>query len=632
MNKTIVTALFWTGLIALIIAPLSLLYVDPEMFFPYITGRNFFWRFFVEIAFVSWVGCALLHTQYQISRRNPFIISLFVFMLVVLVANILGNNPYFSFWSGAERMDGYISLLHLLGYLLALVGLLQNKIKVERIILFLLGIGFYVAFLGWSQDKGRIDSVLGNPIYLSSLSLFGVFISGYFLVAQKKFLGFSQNIRMFIFSIFIVAFLYTIFRTGTRGALVGLVGGGFTTALIVAIGARADSVAKWWRYIAIVIVAVTLVLGGLFFGAREQLSEFSFIQNNLLLSRMTNISLNDTTTVHRIANWEMAIEGFKERPLLGWGQEQYGEVFSKYYNAKELYNAEQWFDRTHNTFLDWLIFAGILGLISYLGLFIVLLYILWKKGDFSFLEKSVLTGLFVGYLFQNLVAFDSLISGIFLYTCFALVVNGSRSKEEGQLVNNNLVLRYMGIGVLSLFTVWWMYYSIYIPRTAAKDFIHYLAVTRSPQTPESAEENYPAFAQVFEEETFFNRELVIQMIRNKERYLVSGSSSDTTEKYLKTILTEVDNALVQYNSPTKLNFFFGSYLLEHKANDAARTYLGTALKQSPNKPLIIIQNAILAEREGEIEKARALYEHLVSITPDYELAIESQKEFEERNK
>jgi len=214
MNQKIVTTLFWIGVISLLIAPLSLWYVNVEIFFPYITSKGFFWRFFIQIAFVAWAACALLSPKYWINWRHPFSLALGGFMAIILLANTLGHAPYISFWSSAERMDGYISLLYLAGWFIALIGLLRTRKNMERMLLYVLGLCVVIAVYGWTQGEGRVFSRLGNPIYLASLSFFGIFLSGYFMVGKEKFLDLPNQIKIVFFSILTLAFLYTIFRTG----------------------------------------------------------------------------------------------------------------------------------------------------------------------------------------------------------------------------------------------------------------------------------------------------------------------------------------------------------------------------------------------------------------------------------
>ena len=117
----------------------------------------------------------------------------------------------------------------------------------------------------------------------------------------------------------------------------------------------------------------------------------------------------------------MAYQGFKERPALGWGQENFNYVFNKYYNPK-MYDQEQWFDRTHNVFFDWLVAGGALGILSYLSIFFAVIYSLWKRNgsNLSIAEESILTGLLVGYFFQNLFVFDNVTSYILFFCRYRL--------------------------------------------------------------------------------------------------------------------------------------------------------------------------------------------------------------------
>ena len=74
----------------------------------------------------------------------------------------------------------------------------------------------------------------------------------------------------------------------------------------------------------------------------------------------------------------MAIKGFKEKPILGWGQEGFNYVFNKYYDPA-LYPYEPWYDRAHNAFLDWLMAGGLPAFLLYLALFVTAIVALWRS-------------------------------------------------------------------------------------------------------------------------------------------------------------------------------------------------------------------------------------------------------------
>ena len=128
--------------------------------------------------------------------------------------------------------------------------------------------------------------------------------------------------------------------------------------------------------------------------------------------------------------WNMAYQGFKEHPMLGWGMENFNYVFNKYYDPN-MWGQEQWFDRAHNVFFDWLIAGGLPALLGYLSLFGCAIYCIWRRADeLSIVEKSVLTGLLGGYFFQNLFVFDNLTSLIYFGTILAYIDGMSHTQVE----------------------------------------------------------------------------------------------------------------------------------------------------------------------------------------------------------
>ena len=99
-------------------------------------------------------------------------------------------------------------------------------------------------------------------------------------------------------------------------------------------------------------------------------------------------------------------------------------VFNKYYDPG-MYAQEQWFDRTHNIFFDWLIAGGVLALATYLSFFGLALYYIWRRNrgffNFSVAEKALLTGLLAGYFFHNIFVFDNLVSYMLFATLLAFL-------------------------------------------------------------------------------------------------------------------------------------------------------------------------------------------------------------------
>ncbi|MEK9168059.1 MAG: O-antigen ligase family protein [Patescibacteria group bacterium] len=399
--------------------------VPGTFFFPFITGKNFAFRILVEILLAAWAVLAILVPAYR-PKRSWIAIAIGAFLGVMAVADIFGANFLTSFWSNYERMEGLVALLHLGAYFFVASSVLTTEKLWERLLQTSLGasviMGGYGIFqlagtLQIHQGSTRIDGTLGNATYLAVYALFHIFIATFLIARHKADLPHSRKSESggwiaWMYGAILLLNLFVLYSTQTRGAILGLIGGAFLTVFLIAIFGKENKTAR--KISAGVIVGI-LVLIGLFFAFKDS----SFVRGSQTLNRFATISLTEQTTKSRFQIWGLAIEGFKEHPILGWGQDNFILVFNKYYDPR-LYSQEPFFDRAHNVFLDWLIAGGILGLLAYLSLFAVALWYLWRgKGSFSFIEKTILTGLLGAYFIQNLFVFDNLMSYVLFFTVLA---------------------------------------------------------------------------------------------------------------------------------------------------------------------------------------------------------------------
>jgi len=109
MNKQILKN---TILVGLFLVPFVPFLVSSSLFFPFITTKAFAWRIIVETVFAAWVLLALLDTDYR-PKKSIILYAVFSFLVVIGLADLFGVAPVKSFWSNFERMEGYVTLLHL---------------------------------------------------------------------------------------------------------------------------------------------------------------------------------------------------------------------------------------------------------------------------------------------------------------------------------------------------------------------------------------------------------------------------------------------------------------------------------------------------------------------------------------
>ena len=91
-----------------------------------------------------------------------------------------------------------------------------------------------------------------------------------------------------------------------------------------------------------------------------------FIDSNLQLP----------TIQSRLAAWETALEGFAERPVLGWGPDNFGAVFGRF--ATGYARTSEPHDQAHGKLVEVAATTGGLGLAAYLALWSVAFLTVWR--------------------------------------------------------------------------------------------------------------------------------------------------------------------------------------------------------------------------------------------------------------
>lgn len=475
MNKQILRGAILVGLFILPFVPLL---VSSSFFFPFITTKAFAFRIIVEVILGCYVMLAIVDPESR-PKRSPILYAVLVFLLIVGLADVLGEAPLKSFWSNFERMEGYITMLHLGALFLVAGSVLDQKewkwwwntsLVVSAIMIFycLFQLGGAIRI---NQGGVRVDGTLGNAAYLALYFLIHIFVSLYYLV-QSKASGSRWTYGLLIFGQVMILYF-----TATRGAILGLLGGLVVFALINVFNKENVRFRKWGIYS---LVALVVLVGG-FYLARDT----QFVRSSPVLERFASLSLSSLRTEGRAFIWPMALDGIKERPLLGWGQENFNYVFAEHYSG-DMFRLEPWFDRAHNIFLDWGIAAGVLGLTSYLSLYVVLLVAIWKNdASMSRVEKSVLTGLVAAYSFNNFFVFDNLVSYILFFSLLGYIYSRTgREWSDSQEANERVVggktalISSVAISTVVILVVWFVNVK---PITANTNLIQALMKVQNPE-------------------------------------------------------------------------------------------------------------------------------------------------------
>ncbi len=596
----------WAALGALFLVPLTPLIVPNAYFFPFITGKAFYFRIVVEFAVAAWAVLALLDKNYR-PRFSWISAAVVGFVLWMFVADAFAPNAAKAFWSNFERMEGWVLLAHLLGFFVAAGAVLRVEQKWRA--WFLTSLAVSLAVSGYAllqlagslpihQGSSRIDASFGNSAYLAVYLLFNVFIA--------LWLALTERYAWLRWSLFALAVLEAvlIFFTETRGTVLGLVGALSLAALLTALTAG-----KRVRRLAALALAVLLLLVGGLYLARDS----AFVQGSHVLRRVASISLSDGST--RFAIWQMAFRGTLERPLTGWGQEGFNYIFNKYYDPS-LYAQEPWFDRAHNAFIDWLTAGGLPAFLLYLSLFGSALVLLWKSSELSRAERIMLTSALAAYAVHNLFVFDNLYSYVYFFALLALVDSQvarpierfERAPELGAAAGMAYALPVSA--ALALALVWSVNGT---GMQAATKLI--VAMSGSPA---GIDGNIAAFEELTARPSFAAQEIREQLVSFAAA--VTQSSQATGEQKQQAValaIREMQKQVAAY--PLDARGHLQLSYAYRAAGDGANTMkeIQAALALSPQKESFWIEAGALAWDLGDAQAARKYFDTAYALGPQF---------------
>lgn len=421
MDRHARSAVFF-GLSALALTPLV---VFPSSIFPYVTPRG--------LVFLM-IGSALVASAIFWCVRNrcsfhppAFFVFFSLFVLWALVASLIGEHPLRSILPSYERMDGWLVLGILYGVFFALFLPFLSRTVWKRLLIVTLAVGGIVSVSAFAEALTQIPNsypiaFFGNPTVLASFLVLQPFLALFTFFHARR-MAVKQ-----ILLLLVVLSSVTIFLSNARGAVLALVFG-IMWAVLFHIFYRV----RWtlWHafFAGISALVLATALGTAFF-----MTPAGTWVSNAVSQEITSLSSES-----RAILWGMALNGFAERPLLGYGYRSFDVVFERHYR-QELIAEEPWFDSSHSAYLDILIDSGPIGLALYALFFGTALYAVharlareMKQSTGRMNPRVFLAGGLAAYLVNNFFIFQSLAPTLIAFAIIAYLLTDSfkwRVKEE----------------------------------------------------------------------------------------------------------------------------------------------------------------------------------------------------------
>ncbi|MBL1434071.1 O-antigen ligase family protein [Candidatus Wolfebacteria bacterium] len=434
---------------------IPLVYIDL-FFYPLVAPKAFFFRIVITIAILSITYLAIKGKGLYTERlRSVWAWIPLLLLVVAYITSYLGIDFYHSFWSVFDRSAGLLALTYGTSYLYLLLLTVSKEFMWKFFVLTagtasLVAVYTIIQWLGEIsgisipgilETNGRIGSTIGNAAFLAGYLGLTFFIT---LIVAKK----SVRHEEYWYAASVLQ-LIAIVLAATRGTILALLAV-FGIALIYTSLKGEGKVKK----IAIGGLVASLIFTGGFFTFREEIQKIPFEP----IARIAQISKEDATTSSRLFVWKHTFAAALERPLKGYGAEHIDYVFNSFYNAQDI--VEQWFDRSHNLYLDYLIQYGVFGLLLFI-LFIVQLF----RFAFATRKEDEFTGnmliLLVGtYVLQSVFVFDTINTLVVLFPLFAF--GFIRSSEQVKNTSGTKV----SLGIIAVISIVGIYVSVLQPAYA----------------------------------------------------------------------------------------------------------------------------------------------------------------------
>lgn len=607
---------------------------DSLFFYPFVFGKTLFYRGVIETALLLFL--VYLTVNFYKNRsfpaftfaKNPLFVFVCLFFLSAAASSFFAENSYRAFFGYMERGEGFYGIIHYFIFLVIAVLLFQKR---DWLIFFKLSlaVGATVSFYAWLQyfritkfpfalgADAQPGSFTGNPAYLASylILLFAMAALVFWNSAPRSFWRYFSA----AFSVFS---LLTIFITSVRGAILGIAAG-FLFLCLYFIFSRGlefpgkSKLRKVFAALLIFLVALSFVFW-MTKGAAFWLKLPGF-------SRFTSVSLQNPSVVTRLISLKISWEAFKERPLLGWGMDNFNVAYNKHYDPAHSLYAEDWFDRAHNRIADIAVMQGIFGLLAYFGMFLSAFYLLFKKRREFVFMAPILGSVFIAHFVNNLFLFDQITSYIPLFAVFGFMaswdVPADAKRERLLEFKYGLVFMFASFAA-AVSILYSLYFWNYIPVYQIREFRGAMALKVGEKILAASDRFLLPYNYIQSElrqrlvEIFYNSSLIAnkKFTSLTDKGLLALEEVTVKEPYEPRLLS----ALIEsYNERAKED-----PSVFHKSEGFARK----AVELSPRRQGLLYLLAFTLAGEEKFDESLALAKQTLALSPDsakahYNLAI-----------
>jgi hypothetical protein len=564
------------------------------------------------------------------AQRGFFFFVPLVLLAWLFVAVIFSVDSNFSFFGDPRRGGGFLnfSLLTAFGYFLYLI-LDKKSWSLAWNILFFTGVGATIfAILQWqgvgeviTEANRRPSAMFGNPTVLGTYLAVLVFPLLSFLLQEEK------RFKKYIYEASFVIIIFGIILTFTRAALLGV---GMGLIYFVLFYPKKENIIRNIKIAFIGLIAVTFF--GVYYVNTAPMPQF--VEENSFLSGFSSrLDIEKALQDPRIGGFIIGWEAVKEKPLLGYGPENFNYAFNKHYHPDIPYlERGLWWDKAHNLPIELGIWGGFPALAILLFLFASLFWALKKKEDKEkkkSIQKHAIKATLITFFVANFFTVDDFTTYLLLFTIFGYVGFLCSKEEEFDfkqiLEKRKKFWKYRNIFLVLIipFLIYFVYFNFSMLN--ANKYINKAEIFFKPEKCEVIEEwvekatekdNPISFYLLFKKAII--KDNCRESIEAEEEIfyiLKEATEKNSTHTRSYTNLGTLASALMENEEGEKKDYFL----------DASIDAFCSAKELSPNRHLSYGHLAVLYLYKEDFNKSLESAEKCLSIINSYPPEVELMK-------
>ena len=339
-------------------------------------------------------------------------------------------------------------------------------------------------------------------------------------------------------------------------------------------------------------------------------------------------------TGSRFIFWDIARSGLYEKPLLGYGYGNYFHMYEKYFHPEMLsseYTEELWVNQPHNVVWEYLATGGVVGLFTYLALFIYILYLAFKYSVNAEGERDyfyiMIFGMLVGYFLQNLFVFDTITTYLMFFVIIGLL--SARSPVLFSFSVDSKSLRIFMAYVVAIGSMLAFFWLVVLPFRESRAWQRLAVVNNLAEVPKMID----GVGQI----SLMGNPRDKAYIYDKYAEVLSVSLNKINKENKMGVLSVVDklvSSLEEEKDDFRAHLVAGKLLnlyviingkVDENMINKAEMHLEKAGLISPNNALVYLTLAQTKALEGDMALSKDYVKKSLDLSPGYELTYEFGK-------